>query len=125
MIATQRAIGFNALKKTPVGKEIGAFLCKKIAQEIVSEFHGNAHTTVLSSAAIFKMLSEPKDGQSYEELYNKLFSEIDGSELSEMVNSFVELIPDLKDRSDVRLLKIYIFVFFSDFWCQLVEYARK
>lgn len=125
MIATQRTIGFNALTKTPGGKAIGDFLYKKMAQAIVSEFHSNTHTAVLSSGVIFKMLSKPIDGQNYEELYNKLFSEIDGAELSEMINSFVELIPNLKDRSDVRLLKIYIFVFFTDFWCQLVEYARK
>lgn len=125
MIATQRTIGFNALKKIPGGKRIGDFFYKKIAKAITSELDNNAHTTILSSGVIFKMLSEPIDGQKYEELYNKLFSEIDGAELSVMINSFVDLIPDLNDRSEVRLLKIYIFVFFKDFWCQLVEYARK
>jgi hypothetical protein len=125
MIATNKAGSFNALRKIPGGKILDDFICAKIAGIINQELKHKGHKTVLSSSYVLNATNDLVEKQSYEELYNKYFSRVDGGALTAMINSFLETIQDKTEQEQLGLLKLYIFVFFTDSWCQLVEFVKE
>ena len=124
MIATIKVSNFQSLQKFPGGLRISRFFCKKIALLVSKELAINYHKTVLSSACVLNELDQINEHLSYEELYNKFFSCVDGIELANMINDFLQTINDESDKESLTLIKLYIFVFFTEIWCQLVEYAK-
>ena len=124
MIATNK-ITSNVLQQIPLGSEINNYICKKIANLIKKELSEINHQNILTSLPVSNFLNGLDNTETYEVLYNKLLSQVDGEELIKMINNFIENINEKNDKENISLLKIYIFTFFIDSWCQLVDYIKE
>ena len=123
MIATNKLTS-NIFQQIPLGKKINGYLCKKIANLIQKELTYKEHKNIITSLPVLNFSNGLNNTEVYEVLYNKLLSKVDGEQLIKMINSFIENIDEENNKETILLLKIYIFTFFIDSWCQLVEYTK-
>ncbi|MFZ6024742.1 MAG: hypothetical protein ACOYVG_09875 [Bacteroidota bacterium] len=125
MIATKKYPGFNRLNKIYIAGNITRGLLKNIVKIIDHESLTDDHKVILTSSSIINSLDSKTDVASYENLYIDYFSAIDPVALSGMINSFIKKMRNDQNILDFTLLTSYLYAFFMDYWCQIVELAYQ
>lgn len=123
MIITGKFENFGSVRKNVIGKLGTDFLYNQIVRKIKNLVRLNPKSYILTSGCIINKLNNNENSNSYDSLYNTFFSRIDDEELAKLVNGFIDEVEI--DYPDIRLLKTYLFAFFIDHWCQMVEMSEE
>jgi len=125
MIATKKYEGLGIFRKMPFGGKLIERLYRQIAGDIMKLHAKDVNSSVLTTGPIISFLPVKIPASNHDKLYSLYLGEIDKSELSFLINSFLKESKTADSQSRLSLMTSYLFAFFMDFWCPLVDHAHS